>query len=161
MAQALDDLLEALEEGDDATREEASKALAELGDPTTLDALIHACEDEYWTVRAHAGRAVARIGGGKAVEALIVLFNDSIMDVRNDAVAAMASMGAAVVDRLIVALKDERWRVREYAAKTCGEIKDRKAVEALMLVCRDRDGAVRARLQRRWARSAIRKPSRF
>ena len=92
MAQALDDLLEALEDVDDATREEASKALAELGDPTTLDALVGACEDEYWAVRAHAGRAVARIGGAKAVEALIILFNDSIMDVRNDAVVAMASV---------------------------------------------------------------------
>ena len=39
MAQALDDLLDALEDVDDATREEASKALAELADPTTLDAL--------------------------------------------------------------------------------------------------------------------------
>ena len=143
MAQALDDLLEALEDVDDATREEASKALAELADPTTLDALLGACGDEYWTVRAHAGWGVARIGGAQAVEALIVLFNDSIMDVRNDAVAAMASMGAAVVDRLITALKDERWRVREHAAKTCGELKDRKPVEALMLVCRDRDGAVK------------------
>ena len=43
MAQALDDLLEALEDVDDATREEASKALAELADPTTLDALVGAC----------------------------------------------------------------------------------------------------------------------
>jgi len=65
MAQGLDDLLEALEDVDDATREEASKALAELGDPTTLDALVAACEDEYWAVRAYAGRAVARIGGAK------------------------------------------------------------------------------------------------
>jgi HEAT repeat protein len=145
MAQALDDLLDALEDVDDATREEASKALAELADATTLDALVSACEDEYWAVRANAGRAVARIGGVKAVEALIVLFNDSIMEVRNDAVAAMALMGAAVVNRLIAALKDERWRVREYAAKTCGEIKDQKAVE---------------RRQRRWARSAIRGRSR-
>jgi HEAT repeat protein len=144
MAQTLGDLLEALEDVDDATREEASKALAELADSTTLDALVGACGDEYWAVRAHAGRGVARIGGAKAVEALIVLFNDSIMDVRNDIVAAMTSMGAVVVDRLIAALKDERWRVREHAAKTCGEIKDRRAVEALMLVCRDRDGAVKS-----------------
>ena len=59
MAQALDDLLEALEDVDDATREEASKALAELAVPTTLDALVGACGDEYWTVRAHAGWGVS------------------------------------------------------------------------------------------------------
>jgi HEAT repeat protein len=144
MAQALEDLLDALEDVDDATREEAAKALAERADPTTLDALVAACGDEYWTVRAHAGWGAARIGGAKAVEALIVLFNDSIMEVRNDAVAAMASMGTTVADRLITALKDERWRVREHAAKTCGEVKDRKAVEALIFSCRDRDGAVKS-----------------
>ena len=36
MAQALDDLLDSLEDADDATREEAAKALAELANPATL-----------------------------------------------------------------------------------------------------------------------------
>ncbi|NJN69719.1 MAG: hypothetical protein HC801_05175, partial [Nitrospira sp.] len=40
MADALEDLLEALEDVDDATREEAAKTLADLGDPATLEALI-------------------------------------------------------------------------------------------------------------------------
>jgi len=65
------DLLDALEDVDDATREEASKALGELADPATLDALIGACGDEYWTVRPMLVGS-ARIGGPKAVEALIV-----------------------------------------------------------------------------------------
>ncbi|MEK7300743.1 MAG: HEAT repeat domain-containing protein, partial [Nitrospirota bacterium] len=39
---------------------------------------------------------------------------------------------------------DERWRVREHAAKTCGEIRDKSAVDALIAVCRDRDGAVKS-----------------
>jgi HEAT repeat protein len=144
MAQAIDDLLEALEDVDDATREEAAKALAQLGDPSTLEALLQACVDEYWSVRAQAGWGVAKIGGPKAVEALIELFNDTIMEVRNDAVAAMALLGPQTVDRLIQALKDERWRVREHAAKACGEIKDPKALDALVAVCRDRDGAVKS-----------------
>ncbi len=63
MTQALEDLLEALEDVDDATREEAAKALGAMGDPKSLDALISACEDEYWAVRAHAGCALAKIGG--------------------------------------------------------------------------------------------------
>jgi len=69
MAQTLEDLLDALEDVDDATREEASKALAELADPATLEALIGACGDEYWTVRAHAGWGVARIGGPRTSSA--------------------------------------------------------------------------------------------
>ena len=134
MAQALDDLLEALEDVDDATREEAAKALAERADPTTLDSLVSACGDDYWSVRSHAGWGVARIGGPKAIEALIGLFNDPIMEVRNEAVAAAVHMGTVALDRLLVAMKDERWRVREHAAKAC----------ALLFACRDRDGAVKS-----------------
>src|SRR4030095_6730922 len=106
----------------------------------SLDALIGACGDEYWSVRAHAASAVARIGGDRAIGALIELFNDPIMEVRNQAVEATAALGAAPLDRLITAMKDERWRVREHAAKTCGEIRDSKAVDALIVLCRDRDG---------------------
>ena len=144
MSQSIDDLLEALEDVDDATREEAAKALAERADPSTLEVLLNAVGDDFWSVRVHAGWAVARIGGPKAVEALVTLFNDPIMEVRNEAVAAVAHLGHGVVDRLIACLKDERWRVREYAAKTCGELKDAKAVDALLTVCRDRDGAVKS-----------------
>ncbi|MBM4127804.1 MAG: HEAT repeat domain-containing protein, partial [Nitrospira sp.] len=54
MPHALEDLLDALEDVDDATREDAAKALAERGDPSTLDALIAACGDDFWSVRAYA-----------------------------------------------------------------------------------------------------------
>jgi HEAT repeat protein len=144
MTPAIDDLLEALEDIDDATREEAAKALAELADSTTLEPLLQACADDFWSVRTLAGWAVAKIGGPKAVEALIGLFNDPIMEVRNEAVAAMAYLGEPTVERLIQALKDERWRVREHAAKACGEIKDPRAVDPLIAACRDRDGAVKS-----------------
>jgi HEAT repeat protein len=41
-------------------------------------------------------------------------------------------------------MKDERWRVREHAAKACGDIRDARAVDALLFACRDRDGAVKS-----------------
>lgn len=47
MAQSVEDLLEALEDVDDATREDAAKALAELADPSTLEPLLRVFEDEY------------------------------------------------------------------------------------------------------------------
>ena len=46
---------------------------------------------------------------------MIGLFNDPIMEVRNQAVEAAASLGTAALDRMITALRDERWRVREHA----------------------------------------------
>ena len=144
MTPAIDDLLEALEDVDDATREEAAKALVELADPATLEPLLQACADDFWSVRTFAGWAVAKIGGPKAIEALIGLFNDPIMEVRNEAVAAMTHMGPATAERLVQALKDERWRVREHAAKACGDIKDARTVDPLIAACRDRDGAVKS-----------------
>ena len=145
MSQRVQDLIEALEDVDDATREEAAKALADLGDPNTLEELLTAIEDDYWAVRVQIGWALAKIGGERAIDGLIVLFNDSMMEVQAEAVLAMASMGQNTVTKLITCLKDERWRVREQAAKSLGLLKDSQAVQGLMIVAgRDRDGAVKS-----------------
>ncbi len=144
MSQTAQDWFEALEDVDDATREEAATALAELGDPTTLEPLLSALEDDFWAVRVQIGRALAKIGGEKAIEGIITLFNDNMMEVQSEAVLAMASVGQSVVPRLIACLKDSRWRVREQAAKALGEIKDVQAVQGLSIACRDRDGAVKS-----------------
>lgn len=144
MTRSIQDWLDALEDVDDATREEAAKALAETGDPNTLEPLLTALEDDYWAVRSHIGWALAKINGERAIEGLISLFNDSMMEVQTEAVQAMASMGKGVIPQLLTCLKDKRWRVREQAAKTLGELRDPQAVQGLILVCRDRDGAVKS-----------------
>jgi len=144
MSQTVQDWLESLEDVDDATREEAAKALAELGDPTTLEPLLGAIEDDYWAVRSQVGWALAKIGGNKAIEGLIRLFNDTMMEVQSETVNAVSSMGTSVVPSLIPCLKDERWRVREQAAKALGNLKDPQAVQGLVIACRDRDGAVKS-----------------
>ena len=144
MSNSVQDWLEALEDVDDATREEAAKALAEKSDPKTLEPLLAALEDDYWSVRSHIGWALAKIGGDQAIEGLITLFNDNMMEVQAEAVQAMVSMGKSVVPKLLTCLKDKRWRVREQAAKALGELRDPEAVKGLMVVCRDRDGAVKS-----------------
>ena len=144
MSQTVQDWLDSLEDVDDATREEAAKALVELGDPTTLEALLHAIEDDYWAVRAQVSWALAKIGGTKAFEGLIRLFNDTMMEVQSETVSAVSSMGTSVVPSLIPCLKDDRWRVREQAAKSLGNLKDPQAVQGLIIACRDRDGAVKS-----------------
>ncbi len=144
MTQTVEHWIEALEDVDDATREEAAIALTGLGDPAAADALSVALEDDYWAVRMHVGWALAKLGGDKAIDALITLFNDSIMEVQREAVSAMASLGPVTVPKLIVCLKDDRWRIREQAAKTLGLLKEPDAVQPLILACRDRDGAVKS-----------------
>ncbi len=144
MSQNVQHWVEALEDIDDVTREEAAKALAELGDPNTVEALSLALEDDYWAVRVQAGWAFAKIGGDIAIESLITLFNDNMVEVGSEAVAAMASMGKSPVPKLIACLKDDRWRVRQQAAKTLGLLREPEAVQPLMIACRDRDGAVKS-----------------
>ena len=60
MSQSVQNWIEDLGDVDDTTREEAAKALAELGDPKTLDDLLLAIEDDYWAVRVQIGWALAR-----------------------------------------------------------------------------------------------------
>ena len=78
MTHTLEDLLEALEDVDDATREEAAKALAELGDPKTLDALVGACGSgwllRFWSTLADHSerlRKLRLLKSGERLEALL------------------------------------------------------------------------------------------
>jgi HEAT repeat protein len=143
MAQTLADLLEALADPDDATREEAAQALVAQPDAKATDALLEALEDEYWSVRMYAGHALAKIGGLRVIEALIPMLGDVIKECRDGAIQDFVAIGTAAVDRLMAALRDERWRVRESAARALGLIRDQRAVEGLIAALRDRDGAVR------------------
>jgi HEAT repeat protein len=143
MAQTLTDLLEALGDPDDATREEAAQALVAQPDAKATEALIEALADEYWAVRMYAAHALAKIPGSRIIEALVPILGDLIKECRDGAVDDFVSIGPAAAERLIAALRDERWRVRECAARTLGRIGDRRAVDALIAALRDRDGAVR------------------
>src|SRR3989338_1633520 len=143
MANKLADWLEALTDPDDATREEAAQALVNLANPAATDALIEALEDDFWSVRMYAGHALAKIGGPKAIEALIPMLGDTIKECRDGAVDDYATICTPAVERLVAALRDERWRVRESAAKALGVIKDARSVDGLIAALRDRDGSVR------------------
>lgn len=143
MANTLADLLEALTDPDDATREEAAQALVGQADPSATEALIEALQDEFWSVRYFAGHALAKIGGPRVVEPLIPMLGDSIKECRDGAVDDFVTLGAPAGARLVAALRDERWRVREGAAKALGLIRDRRAVDGLIAALKDRDGSVR------------------
>src|SRR2546427_2547022 len=120
MANKRADWLEALTDPDDATREEPAQALIKLADPAATDALIEALQDDYWSVRMHAGHALAKIGGPRVIEALIPMLGDTIKECRDGAVEDFVTICTPAVERLIAALRDERWRGRERAAKTPG-----------------------------------------
>ena len=71
------------------------------------------------------------------------MLGDSIKECRDGAVDDFVTLGAPAGARLVAALRDERWRVREGAAKALGLIRDRRAVDGLIAALKDRDGSVR------------------
>jgi len=62
---------------------------------------------------------------------------------RKIAVTLFEEIGEAAVEPLIVALKDEKWWVREMAAIALGRIGDKRAIEPLIQALQDRDRDVR------------------
>ncbi|WP_410967315.1 HEAT repeat domain-containing protein, partial [Salmonella sp. SAL4436] len=62
---------------------------------------------------------------------------------REAATIAVVRMGPSVVERLIEALADDEWAIREQAASALGKLKDTRGVDPLVKALRDKDGAVR------------------
>ena len=62
---------------------------------------------------------------------------------RQIAFAALARIGEPSIKLLYAAVKDENPKIREYAVRALGEIKDPKTVNALLLVLRDKNKGVR------------------
>jgi HEAT repeat protein len=123
MGNKLADWLEALTDPDDATREEAAQALVKLADPAATDALIEALQDDYWSVRMYAGHALAKISGPRVIEALIPILGDTIKECRDEAVEDFVTISVPAVERLLAALRDERWRVREGRLAGSGRVR--------------------------------------
>jgi HEAT repeat protein len=64
-------LIAAFKDSAPNVREQAAKALGEIGDPSATRALIAALKDPQWKVREQAVRALGRIGDKSAVPAMI------------------------------------------------------------------------------------------
>jgi HEAT repeat protein len=104
------------------------------------EALIEALKDEDSYVRASVARALGEIGDSRAVDALIEALKDEDSDVREnsiDALVKIAKKDLGVVDKLIKALRDEDSDVRASVAWALGEIRDARAVEALIEALKD------------------------
>jgi HEAT repeat protein len=90
---------------------------------------------------------VEKLRGRKDVLGLIkVLQSKSDSEVRIKAEKALGDLGAEIaVEPLILALKDDNWRVRYEAARALGKIKGAMAVEPLIQILKDEDGDFRMR----------------
>ncbi|MCX6560734.1 MAG: HEAT repeat domain-containing protein [Candidatus Aminicenantes bacterium] len=114
-----------------AARAEAASALGNIADLHALNPLASALKDRESVVRSNAAEALGRLGDRRAVAGLIALLRDDEMRVRESAMLALAKIkDPLAVEPLIARLKapfDD-----STAAFALGEIKDRRAVKALL-----------------------------
>jgi HEAT repeat protein len=130
-----------------AVREDAAKALAEIGHAAVPD-LIPLLKHSEWLVRLHTVEALGQIKSRSSVEPLLfVMFNDPDVSVREDAARSLGSIGdSRAVEFLMVAMGNKGVRLR--AIEALGEIKDCRAISALIEVIEDANSsAMKGHLQ--------------
>jgi len=131
--EAVRPLIPLLQDKVKAVREEASGALAAIGE-AAIPALLAALAHEEWLVRLHAVESLGKTKSPKAVEPLLsMLFNDGDSAVREDAVRALGEIGdPQAVEFLFTAMKEPG--LRTLAVEALGRIGDRRAIHVLVEV---------------------------
>lgn len=116
----------------------AARALGELGDGTATQPLIDSLRlDRNVDVRVRAARALGRLGGKEVVEPLVESLNDENPQVCITATDALIEIGDVACDALIESLDHEKVNVRCDATRALGEIRNKKAVEKIIVMLKD------------------------
>ncbi len=117
---------------------EAPSMPAVLPDPSwSTEKLIAATKDKHMLVRSNAIILLSKREPSESLEALIEALKDEEYLVKSNAMVSIAAYGTQVSDRMIQALEDPDKDVRAGAAWVMGELKDRRAIEALEKVAKD------------------------
>lgn len=140
---AFDDVIRALHSPDEEMREEAAKALGELGDYRAVDPLIGLLSDENRYVRREAAKSLGKIGDGKAIPALINALKDEDRYGREGAAEGLGEMGEHAYPSLIDAMADDDWHVRMGAAIALRIIGNKDALPVLITAMQDENRFVR------------------
>lgn len=125
---AVEPLIEVLNDTEWTIRMNAAIALGQIGDKKAINPLIQLLDDENWKVRFCAAGALGEIGDDSAVLPLIQKLNDNDPDVRERAAQALGDIGNnTAVNPLIQTLEDEseNEHVRAEAARALGKIEIR------------------------------------
>ena len=143
-ASATGPLIPLLQDKVKAVREEATTALAEIGDPA-FPSLLEALKHSEWLVRLHAVEALGKSRSAEAVEPLLwALFNDHDQAIREDVVRALGQLGdGRAVEFLVTVMKESS--LRTLAVEALGRIGDRRAVPVLIAVLNESDRPVVSR----------------
>ena len=130
-SEGIDPLLRALRDPDKKVRDQAAKALGEIGGPS-VDSLISLLEDPDWKVRYRAAEALGIIGSESAVLFLVNALDDPKDHVRYMAAKAIGETGSGSTEKALIArLGDENEFVRRSVAMALGKTGDNAAKKAL------------------------------
>jgi HEAT repeat protein len=133
-----------LKDEDKGVREQAARALAELGSPAAAP-LMDLIQDKEWRVRYRAAEALGLMGYGPGTQALIGALQDEKDHVRYMAAKSLGLIGdPASLEPLIERLSDDNEFVRRIAAVSLAKIGLPRARSAIaMAMEKERDPEVR------------------
>ena len=136
-------LITALQHDKETVRQNAARALGEIGDPRAIEPLKRAFKSNLKWGRGWAQGVLERFGA-PAVPFFIESLESSSPHLRANAAMALGKIGdQRVALPLISALRDENWRVRSNAAFAFEVLKEPAAREPLLLALEDNNVNVR------------------
>jgi len=138
----VDQLNKALKHRNNELRLGSTVALGAIKDPRSLTPLADALKDGDISIRREAAIAIGGIGDARGISPLLEALKDKDGAVRREAAWGLVRIGDKAIDPLLNALQsspDHRWEL----VWALGEIRDEKAVPALIEALRDRDQDVR------------------
>ncbi len=109
---ALDSLLSALKDENDAVRCAVVEVLGEIKNPRAVSSLIDALKDDDYSVRETAAEALGKIKDGRAIKPLVFALTDPYWDVRKAAVVSLNILGwkpATAEEKVDCYIAQEKW----------------------------------------------------
>jgi HEAT repeat protein len=140
--EAMDLLIEALQDRDGQVPVKAAEALGRLRNPRSVPALVATLKAPEPYIRWAAAEALAKIGA-PAIASVVGVLSDPDPAIRDVAIQALGKIGPEAVPPLAALLRSPHRAVRETAAQALGNINDEQSVRPLIDALSDRDRTVR------------------
>lgn len=138
-ATAVEPLIKTLRGNDISIRLIAIRILGDIKDTRSVEPLIDVLEfksrkpaQEEAQLRYEAAKALGKIKDNSAIQPLITTLGDTDPHVRESAAEALREIGVPSVQYLIESLEDENIHIRVGAVMLLGDLRDNRAMEALI-----------------------------